>query len=60
VLIVGAARPAGGAPTPGVVRAYNSIYVIDHDGSILSVYDKMHLVPFGEYLRSRTSWKASA
>jgi apolipoprotein N-acyltransferase len=50
VLIVGAARPAGGAPTPGVVRAYNSIYVIDHDGSILSVYDKMHLVPFGEYL----------
>jgi len=49
VLIVGAARPAG-PPTPGVVRAYNSIYVIDHDGSILSVYDKMHLVPFGEYL----------
>jgi len=26
------------------------VYVIDHDGSILSVYDKMHLVPFGEYL----------
>jgi apolipoprotein N-acyltransferase len=38
------------APTPGVVRAYNSIYVIDHNGAILSVYDKMHLVPFGEYL----------
>ena len=31
-------------------RAYNSIYVIGHDGSILSVYDKVHLVPFGEYL----------
>jgi apolipoprotein N-acyltransferase len=31
-------------------RAYNSIYVIDHDGSILSVYDKIHLVPFGEFL----------
>jgi apolipoprotein N-acyltransferase len=31
-------------------RAYNSIYVIDHDGSVLSVYDKVHLVPFGEYL----------
>jgi apolipoprotein N-acyltransferase len=50
VLIVGAARPAAMAPTPGIVRAYNSIYVIDHDGSILSTYDKMHLVPFGEYL----------
>jgi apolipoprotein N-acyltransferase len=33
-----------------VTRAYNSIYVIDHDGTILSVYDKLHLVPFGEYL----------
>ena len=31
-------------------RAYNSVYVIDHDGSILSIYDKVHLVPFGEYL----------
>jgi apolipoprotein N-acyltransferase len=50
VLIVGAARPASAAPTPGVIHAYNSIYVIDHDGAILSVYDKLHLVPFGEYL----------
>jgi apolipoprotein N-acyltransferase len=50
VLIVGAARPASAAPTPGMVRAYNSIYVIDHDGATLSVYDKVHLVPFGEYL----------
>ena len=36
-----------GAP---ITRAYNSIYVIDHDGDVLSVYDKLHLVPFGEYL----------
>lgn len=50
VLIVGAARPALMVPTPGVVRAYNSVYVIDHDGSILATYDKLHLVPFGEYL----------
>ena len=48
VLITGAIR----APdSRGVVnRAYNSIYVIGDDGSILSVYDKVHLVPFGEYL----------
>jgi apolipoprotein N-acyltransferase len=50
VLIVGAARPATAAPTPGMLRAYNSIYLIDHDGSILGTYDKLHLVPFGEYL----------
>ena len=37
-------------PTEAITRAYNSIYVIDHDGSILSIYDKVHLVPFGEYL----------
>jgi len=48
VLITGAARPASMAPR--VTRAYNSIYLIDRDGSILSVYDKIHLVPFGEYL----------
>jgi apolipoprotein N-acyltransferase len=37
-------------PGAKITRAYNSIYVIDHDGSVLSVYDKLHLVPFGEYL----------
>jgi len=50
VLITGAARAAELSPSPRVLHAYNSIYVIDHDGSILSVYDKIHLVPFGEYL----------
>src|SRR4029077_1870683 len=46
VLITGAIRPPPEAApnTPGT-RAYNSIYVIDHDGSILTVYDKVHLVP---------------
>ena len=49
VLITGAASAAEPVPAPGL-RAYNSVYVIDHNGSILSIYDKLHLVPFGEYL----------
>lgn len=49
ILLTGAVRPPDGPPGP-VPRAYNSVYAIDHDGSILSVYDKLHLVPFGEYL----------
>src|SRR4051812_188611 len=50
VLITGAVRAPELAPGERIRRAYNSIYVIDHDGSVLSVYDKLHLVPFGEYL----------
>jgi apolipoprotein N-acyltransferase len=50
VLITGAVRAPELVPGQKIERAYNSIYVIDHDGSILSVYDKIHLVPFGEYL----------
>jgi apolipoprotein N-acyltransferase len=46
-LITGAVRPAASAEGP---RAYNSVYVIDPDGSIHGIYDKVHLVPFGEYL----------
>jgi apolipoprotein N-acyltransferase len=50
VLITGAVRAPETMPPGKVTRAYNSVYVIDHDGAILSVYDKVHLVPFGEYL----------
>jgi apolipoprotein N-acyltransferase len=50
VLITGAVRAPESTPDRAIARAYNSIYVIDHDGSVLSVYDKVHLVPFGEYL----------
>ncbi len=50
VLITGAARPEEGASRTGGMRAFNSVYVIDHEGSLLALYDKVHLVPFGEYL----------
>jgi len=50
VLVTGGVR-AGEPDAQGrILRAYNSVYVIDHDGTILSIYDKVHLVPFGEYL----------
>jgi apolipoprotein N-acyltransferase len=49
-LITGAVRAPDLPPGVNITRAYNSIYVIDHDGSVGSVYDKLHLVPFGEYL----------
>jgi apolipoprotein N-acyltransferase len=48
-LITGAVRAASDA-SPSNFRAYNSVYVIDADGSIRGIYDKVHLVPFGEYL----------
>ena len=50
VLITGSVRAPDQPPGTRITRAYNSIYVIDHDGNVLSVYDKLHLVPFGEYL----------
>ncbi|CAL74017.1 Apolipoprotein N-acyltransferase (ALP N-acyltransferase) [Bradyrhizobium sp. ORS 278] len=50
VLITGSVRAPDGPRTGPITRAYNSIYVIDHDGTVLSVYDKLHLVPFGEFL----------
>jgi apolipoprotein N-acyltransferase len=49
VLITGAVRVAEPV-NPTAPAVYNSIYVIDHAGSIVALYDKVHLVPFGEYL----------
>ncbi len=34
----------------GISRYFNSAYFLDKDGKELGRYDKMHLVPFGEYL----------
>lgn len=58
-LITGAARAE-----PGVERVtaatpvFNSIYVIDDAGGITAAYDKVHLVPFGEYLPVRPLFDA--
>jgi apolipoprotein N-acyltransferase len=32
------------------LRYYNSAYFLDRHGSLRGVYDKVHLVPFGEYI----------
>ncbi|CAM2843488.1 Apolipoprotein N-acyltransferase [Methylobacterium mesophilicum] len=48
-LITGAARAE--EPLPGErLRYFNAVMVIGADGRISDSYDKVHLVPFGEYL----------
>jgi apolipoprotein N-acyltransferase len=51
-LIVGVPRAA--ASGGDVERIYNSLLVIRPDATIAAVYDKVHLVPFGEYLPLRS------
>ncbi|MFD2248725.1 apolipoprotein N-acyltransferase [Pseudochelatococcus lubricantis] len=50
VLITGAARADMPLPGEQSYRYFNSIRVFDSDGRSLATYDKVHLVPFGEYL----------
>ncbi len=61
--ILGEAAPPGGLLVTGGDRleldadpptASNSVFVLDATGSILARYDKVDLVPFGEYLPWRT------
>ena len=47
-LVTGAYREE--YPPNGERQVYNTIYVIGDDGTILDAYDKVHLVPFGEYV----------
>jgi apolipoprotein N-acyltransferase len=35
--------------TGGVQQYFNSAYFIDKNGNLAGIYDKIHLVPFGEY-----------
>ncbi len=53
VLATGAAREEDVAATsaePAHANYYNAIEVIGRGGTLLGSYDKVHLVPFGEYL----------
>jgi apolipoprotein N-acyltransferase len=50
VLITGADRTGVPPPSAASTDTHTSIYLIDHHGSVLALYDKVHLVPFGEYL----------
>ena len=49
-LITGAARAGEALPGESRPPIFNSIQVVDDEGTIVSSYDKVHLVPFGEYL----------
>lgn len=50
-LLAGALRADGPlSPESDKRRAFNSLIALDSDGRPAGVYDKVHLVPFGEYL----------
>lgn len=50
-LIAGVPRAASGPN--GIEDIFNSLLVIGPDAAVKAVYDKVHLVPFGEYLPLR-------
>jgi apolipoprotein N-acyltransferase len=53
ILLVGSGRLVEESDAPGepiADRIYNSLLVVDDQGRVIGSYDKIHLVPFGEYL----------
>ena len=42
-------RPRTGTDDPGKFDAFNSAFLIDPNGDLAGIYDKSHLVVFGEY-----------
>jgi apolipoprotein N-acyltransferase len=54
-LLAGALRSEGEG---GERRAYNSLLVLGAGGALVGLYDKIHLVPFGEYLPFQSALEA--
>jgi len=50
MLIAGVVREEGGSAAGADSRYYNSVVAINDKGEIADAVDKVHLVPFGEYL----------
>jgi apolipoprotein N-acyltransferase len=55
ILIAGAVRVENDSASQAP-RYYNSVYSIDSQGQIIGAADKVHLVPFGEYLPFEDLW----
>jgi apolipoprotein N-acyltransferase len=53
-LITGAIRLDAPLPGSQQPRVFNSIRVLNDNGSIIATYDKLYLVPFGEFLPFQT------
>lgn len=49
-LIAGLSRAEDAGAGAKQKNLFNSIYTFSHDGKVIDRYDKIHLVPFGEYL----------
>ena len=54
VVITGIPRFGGGR------TLLNSAIMINHDGAIQAIYDKRHLVPFGEYMPFANGFHSSS
>ncbi len=57
LLLAGALRAETAAAAPGR-RVFNSLLVFGAGGSLIGHYDKVHLVPFGEYLPFQAALEA--